>query len=824
VAAATALFNGVTVGNFTWNVRTHVVAVVGGLNSAQVAGTGARATQPGTTAGHGYFMSVATSAAVNQAVLDIVTRVLKPETCDNVDNNCNGCTDEGSAHRCNMGQACCSLARTTCLTNYQASITPANPAGNLSLLPCTDVSAGTTPSTWLCQDPGDTCDNTDNNCDGQVDEHKVKCGTPLHCPQAETCNGLDDDCNGLFDDGPFGGSVCPAGCVPTPEVCDGCDNDCDGIVDNGVANAACGLPASPPVTPAYCPGILSCQGGATVTPGGCVAGGGVTTCSSSSQPETCNGVDDNCNGAVDEGVASAPCIPAGAPAGLVYSDSNANSRCQKGQTFCSNGSMQCLGWMGPSAEVCDGVDNNCDGLVDNGVPGLNQPCGLTLGECRAGRTACVNGALTCTGAVGPQPEVCDGKDNDCNGNVDDGTLAGGPAAAQRGCWSLPGNCCVNVDSQTGRITQWCPPSGGTCNGLGLLTAPCSAGTLVCAGSLGWTCQAAISPSLETCNGRDDDCNGTPDDGALPPPVGQACGSSVGECRPGTSACVNGQPVCNGTGPMVETCDGRDNDCDGVTDNVRGLGACAAPYDVAVFPGARTLGACRQGMEECVASALTCAGSVAPQAEVCDGVDNDCDGQVDEAGAAPDGVDGSTDPVNTANVVGAACGSSTGACQPGTWACSLGSVVCSGGARASPERCDGVDNDCDGTTDNENAPGGPPLCPQGSECVRGTTGTHCAPPCGPALPPCPTGQQCLLADLSSTGVAVGLHCGVPASTVVGATPTGNALDQARKALGGCSCATGDNTLPGRVVTVLAVSLLLMRRKRRTPAVGAKGVQP
>ena len=50
------------------------------------------------------------------------------------------------------------------------------PDGDLTLLPCTDAGQGATPSTWLCYNPGDTCDNTDNNCDGQVDEGAVKCG------------------------------------------------------------------------------------------------------------------------------------------------------------------------------------------------------------------------------------------------------------------------------------------------------------------------------------------------------------------------------------------------------------------------------------------------------------------------------------------------------------------------------------------------------------------------------------------------------------------------------------------------------------------------
>ena len=81
---------------------------------------------------------------------NIVSGANKPETCDNADNNCNGCTDEGFVHYCNQGQTCCAWAtqaqRTTCINNYKASITQANPEGNLTLLPCTTQAQQADPS------------------------------------------------------------------------------------------------------------------------------------------------------------------------------------------------------------------------------------------------------------------------------------------------------------------------------------------------------------------------------------------------------------------------------------------------------------------------------------------------------------------------------------------------------------------------------------------------------------------------------------------------------------------------------------------------------
>src|SRR5579883_2488566 len=267
--AATALYNGVTVGNFTWNVRTHVIAFVAGMNAAVIAGAGASSTQTGTTAGHGYYANPTNAVQLQQAIANIVQSALQAETCDNVDNNCNGCTDEGFNHYCDVGQSCCANAtpaqRAACLASYQASITPQNPQGDPTLLPCTDANAGVTPSTWLCSNPGDVCDNADNNCNGQVDEGDKKCGSPLHCPTSEVCNGIDDNCNGVIDEGPSGVpySVCPNMCQPTPEVCDGCDNDCDGAIDDNIGPlGACGLPPNPPQTPAYCSGTLVCVPGA----------------------------------------------------------------------------------------------------------------------------------------------------------------------------------------------------------------------------------------------------------------------------------------------------------------------------------------------------------------------------------------------------------------------------------------------------------------------------------------------------------------------------------------------------------------------------------
>jgi len=80
--------------------------------------------------------------------------------------------------------------------------------------------------------------------------------------------------------------------------------------------------------------------------------------------------------------------------------------------------------------------------------------------------------------------------------------------------------------------------------------------------------------VETCNDRDDDCNGLVDD---VPGVGEVCGADAGACVAGVSACgEDGQVVCAGAvGPVEETCSGLDDDCDGQTDEAPadGPGLC-----------------------------------------------------------------------------------------------------------------------------------------------------------------------------------------------------------------------------------------------------------
>ncbi|MBI5532574.1 MAG: VWA domain-containing protein [Deltaproteobacteria bacterium] len=710
-------------------------------------------------------LTASNEADLSQKLSAIISGSIQPEECDNIDNNCNGCVDEGYLHFCDTGQTCCVWAngtqRQACITSYKNSIQTNPPNGNLALLPCTTAAQANDCAYWSCYNPGDLCDNVDNNCTQGVDEGSTKCGTPPHCPVAETCNGEDDNCDGYIDNA--AGSSVPysiPGCLKcnkTAEICDGCDNDCDGIADNNVAPLTCGLPSPP-----NCVGTRACKPpGAVLTPGGCLSGGPGdfwSTCVTSPANEICDGLDNNCNGTIDEGIPPTPCEIPGQP-GLKYQDDGfATSQCKKGQQPCNG---QCAGWIGPSQEVCDGIDNDCDGLVDtqdSDMIGGGIPCGTSTGTCSKGITACVNGVLICQGGSQPQPEVCDGFDNDCNGFVDDGVLQDAPSAADKPCWNLPGSGCSPVCSYLS--AQWCPPPGGTCHDLGsLVSPPCALGSLACQAGV-WKCLGGLAPDVEICDGVDNNCDGTADNGL----VTTVCGTDVGECTTGTQSCTNGVITCDGAvGPTTEICDGKDNDCDGTIDNGISIGTpCAPVYDTNLYPGPRDKGQCKPGITECDNNGQQiCTGGVGPSPEICDGIDNDCDGQVDEAGQAPDGINGTEQPGHPENKIGEKCGKEEGACEPGTWACSSGQFICSGSIDAQPEVCNCIDDDCDGQIDEDPAPnsGDPALCGTGKECVSYKDGCQCAAKCGGGEYPCGTSGTCQPVNKSGTEppVSAGNRC-------------------------------------------------------------------
>ena len=416
---------------------------------------------------------------------------------------------------------------------------------------------------------GDACED-DKDGDGVADMQDCAPLNPAIYPGAEeVCDGADNNCNSLPDEGftdsdadglkdcvdpddDNDGDVDDSDCAPSDpgvskfaaEVCDGIDNDCDVDIDEDLGTVACGKGQCSHKT-------AKCQGGELVQ---CDPFAGA-------EVEACDSVDNDCDGLVDEDMGFVSC-----GLGACF---HMTAACEGGQL------VECDPFAGAEVEVCDGVDNDCDGKTDEDMG--TEACGQ--GQCFHVVSACIGGVVqACDPFAGALGEVCDGADNDCNGETDEGL--GSTTCGLGGCEHTVDNCANGV-------ANICNPLEGA--------------------------------ALEACDGADNDCDGLVDEelGVI------VCGK--GQCEHLVDNCSGGQAgVCNPLeGQGDEICDGVDNDCDGQVDEDLGSTTCG-------------VGECEHTVENCLGGqANECDPQEGAVDEVCDGLDNNCDGSTDEGFADTD---------------------------------------------------------------------------------------------------------------------------------------------------------------------------------------------
>ncbi|WP_242094542.1 BspA family leucine-rich repeat surface protein [Aestuariivivens sediminicola] len=578
----------------------------------------------------------------------------------------------------------------------------AQPVGTVdNNLDCNDANAS------INSGATELCDGVDNDCDGEVDEGFADTdgdGTP-DCLDTETCDGLDNDGDGTVDEGfsdTDGDGI--ADCMDTEE-CDGVDNDGDGVVDEAFPDTdGDGTPDC--LDSETCDGVDNDGDGLIDEGFSDTDGDGIADCVDT---EECDGLDNDGDGLIDEGVtttyyadtdgdgfgdANTAIEACTAPTGYVTDNTDCDD---------SNPDVN-----SDATEICNGIDDDCDGLIDDADPDISGQSTWYLDSDADGFGDPANSVLACdqpTGYVDDNTdcddtnanvfpgatEVCDGVDNDCNGQIDE---SGGTV------WYVDADADGYGDVNDTGVTSCTQPTGtvdnnGDCDDTNALVYP---------------------GAPEICNGIDDDCDGLIDDDD-PDISGQSTwyldSDADGFGDPASSMLSCNQPTgyvadntdCDDSNAAIhpgaeELCNGIDDDCDGLIDD--------ADPDI-VDQSLWYLDSDADGFGDPANSVLACDpptgyvadntdcddtnASVFPGAtEVCDGVDNDCNGQVDESGGTVWYVDADADGYGDVNDTGVtSCTQPTGTVDNNGDCDDTNALVHPGAA----ELCNGMDDNCDG---------------------------------------------------------------------------------------------------------------------------------
>jgi MYXO-CTERM domain-containing protein len=233
-------------------------------------------------------------------------------------------------------------------------------------------------------------------------------------------------------------------------------------------------------------------------------------------------------------------------------------------------------------ETCDGADEDCDGLIDEGFDADGDGVTSCGGDCNDNNPG-----------VGPNAtETCNGADEDCDGLIDEGFDADGD-----GVTSCGGDCDDSNPGVGPNATETCNGADEDCDGLVDEGFDADGdGVTSCGGDCNDS-SASVGPNVsETCNGVDDDCDGLLDEGF--DADGDGVTSCGGDCNDANA----------GVGPnATETCNGADEDCDGLVDE---------GFDLDGDGWTTCGGDCNDANAATNPGALDVAG---------DGIDQDCDG-------------------------------------------------------------------------------------------------------------------------------------------------------------------------------------------------------